>query len=37
MDYSYATAVGIFKSVISITLLFSTNFLAKKVRGESIV
>lgn len=37
MDYSYATAVGIFKSVISITLLFSTNALAKKVRGESIV
>lgn len=37
MDYSYATAVGIFKSVISITLLFVTNWLAKKVRGNSIV
>lgn len=36
-DYSYATAVGIFKSVISITLLFLTNSFAKKVRGESIV
>jgi ABC-type polysaccharide transport system permease subunit len=36
-DYSYATAIGIFKSFISITLLFITNTLAKKVRGESIV
>jgi ABC-type polysaccharide transport system permease subunit len=36
-DYSYATAVGIFKSFISITLLFLTNTLAKKVRGETIV
>lgn len=37
MDYSFSTAIGIFKSVISIILLFSTNVLAKKVRGESIV
>jgi len=37
MDYSYATAVGMFKSVISIILLFTTNTLAKKVRGESII
>jgi putative aldouronate transport system permease protein len=36
-DYSYATAVGIFKSVISIALLFTTNYLAKKFRGESII
>ncbi|MDR2019985.1 MAG: ABC transporter permease subunit [Treponema sp.] len=36
-DYSYATAVGIFKSVISIALLFITNYLAKKFRGESII
>jgi ABC-type polysaccharide transport system permease subunit len=36
-DYSYATAVGIFKSVISIALLFSTNYLAKRFRGESII
>ncbi|MBR0463148.1 MAG: sugar ABC transporter permease [Clostridia bacterium] len=36
-DYSYATAIGIFKSVISITLLFVTNYFAKKIRGESIV
>jgi putative aldouronate transport system permease protein len=36
-DYSYATAVGIFKSFISIVLLFLTNYIAKKVRGVSII
>lgn len=36
-DYSYAIAVGILKSVISITLLFIANTTAKKIRGESIV
>ena len=37
MDYSYATAVGILKSAVSITLLFVTNAIAKKVRGNAIV
>lgn len=37
MDYSYATAVGIMKSGVSIVLLFGTNAFAKKVRGESII
>lgn len=36
-DYSYATAVGICMSAVSISLLFITNGLAKKVRGEAIV
>ena len=36
-DFSYATAVSVFKTVVSVTLLFGTNFLAKKVRGNSIV
>ncbi len=36
-DYSFATTVGIFKSVISVTLLFSTNALAKKIRGQAII
>jgi putative aldouronate transport system permease protein len=35
-DYSYATAVGIFKSLVSISLLFSVNFAAKKIRGQGI-
>ena len=37
MDYSYASAVDIMKSVVSLTLLFVTNAIAKKVRGNSIV
>lgn len=36
-DYSYATAVSILKSIISIFLLFLANAIAKKVRGTSIV
>lgn len=36
-DYSYATAVGMVKSVISIAMLFGANALAKKIRGNSIV
>lgn len=36
-DYSFATAVGIVKSFVSITLLFLVNTIAKKVRGESII
>jgi ABC-type polysaccharide transport system permease subunit len=36
-DYSYATAVSIFKSVISIVLLFATNYIAKRIRGTSII
>ena len=34
--YSYTIAVGILKSIFSITLLFSANLLSKKVRGSSI-
>lgn len=36
-DYSYSTAVGVFKSVVSIALLLFSNVMAKKVRGESII
>lgn len=35
--YSFATAIGILKTLVSVTLLFSANFLSKKLRGESIV
>lgn len=35
-DYSYGTAIGIMKSVVSITMLFSMNKLSRKIRGESI-
>jgi len=36
-QYSYATAIGILKSVISLTMLFGVNKLAAKIRGNSIV
>jgi putative aldouronate transport system permease protein len=35
-DIPYATAVGMMKTIISITLLFSANFVSRKVRGESL-
>ncbi|MDF2725416.1 MAG: sugar transporter permease [Paenibacillus sp.] len=36
MQYSFATAVGLFKSVIALALLLGTNFLAKKLNQEGI-
>lgn len=36
-DFSFSTAVGIFKTVVSVLLLFSCNALAKKISGRSIV
>lgn len=36
-NYSLATAVSVFKSAVSITLLFICNNLSKKIRGESIL
>lgn len=34
--YSYATAVGLFRSVVAIILLTSANFTSRKVTGESL-
>ncbi len=36
-DYSYSTAVGILKTLVSIILLFSVNGISKRIRGESLV
>lgn len=36
-DYSYSTAIGIFKSLVSLILIFGANKLAKKVRGYGII
>lgn len=36
-DYSFATALGMTKTFISIILLFSANLLSKKVQGKSIL
>lgn len=35
-DFSFATAIGIAKTIVSIVLLFSINALSKKVRGQSV-
>jgi len=35
--YSFGTAVGIFKSVIAIALIFTTNLIAKKTANESLI
>lgn len=36
-DYSYGTAIGMSKSLVSILLLFLVNMLSKKIRGNSII
>ncbi|OMF38063.1 protein lplB [Paenibacillus sp. FSL H8-0548] len=36
MQYSYATAIGLFKSVVGLTLLSIANFMSKKATGESL-
>jgi ABC-type polysaccharide transport system, permease component len=36
-DFSYATAVGIFKTLVSVVLLCSSNFISKVVTGKSII
>jgi putative aldouronate transport system permease protein len=37
MEFGYATAVGMAKSLVSIVLLFGVNFVSKKVRGQAII
>ena len=36
-SYSYSVALGIWKTVISITLLFLANAAARRIRGQSII
>lgn len=36
MEYSFSTALGIFKSIVSVVLLTFANVSSKKLRGESI-
>ena len=35
-QYSYATAIGLFNSVINIIILVSANFISKKVSDNSL-
>jgi putative aldouronate transport system permease protein len=37
MEFSYATAVGMYKSLVSILLLFGVNAISKKAVGRSII
>ena len=34
--YSFATAVGMFQSVISVVLVFVSNFISKKISGNGL-
>ena len=36
MRYSFATAVGIFRSVVSIVLVLSANYIAKRLNQERL-
>jgi putative aldouronate transport system permease protein len=36
-DYPLATAVGIFKTLVSVALLFSVNQISKKLRDQSLI
>ncbi len=36
-DYDYSTAVGLFKSLISMVLVIGSNRISRKIRGESIL
>lgn len=36
-DYSYSTAVGLFKSVVAMILVLGANKLSNKIKGESIL
>jgi len=36
-QYSFSIAIGMLKSIVSICLLFTVNFMSKKLRGSSIV
>ena len=34
--YAYATAVGMIQSIISLVLIFGSNFAAKKISGNGL-
>jgi putative aldouronate transport system permease protein len=36
-DYGYATAVGLFKSLIALSLVLTTNKISSKIKGESLL
>ena len=36
-DFDFATAVGLFRSLISLVLVLGVNWMSKKIRGESVL
>ncbi|MCT4544887.1 MAG: ABC transporter permease subunit [Vallitalea sp.] len=36
MNYSYSAAVGLFKNIISLVMVMTSNFIAKKISGNSL-
>ncbi|QGR00021.1 sugar ABC transporter permease [Paenibacillus psychroresistens] len=36
-DYSFSIAIGMTKTIVSLILLFSVNWISKKIRGQSII
>jgi putative aldouronate transport system permease protein len=36
MDYDYATAIGLFNSIVSFTMLMVVNFISKRVSETSL-
>lgn len=36
-DYSYSIAIGMLKTLVSVTLLFAVNWFSKRVRGDSLI
>jgi putative aldouronate transport system permease protein len=35
-QYSFATAIGILLSIVSLMLVLASNYIAKKISGESL-
>jgi len=36
-DIAFATAVGLFKNIISLVLVLGTNWISKKIQGVSVI
>jgi len=37
VDYAYATAIGMIKTAVSVIMLFTVNYISKKVRGANLI
>ena len=37
VDYAYSTAIGVIKTFVSVIMLFTVNYISKKVRGSNLI